>query len=55
MALAEVFNGGSRTDASRIGGVILQIICDWVLRFNAHVPDGLINGKAPGPPHLQLR
>ena len=41
LALAEVYDGGSRTDASRIGGVGLQIIRDWVLRFNARGPDGL--------------
>ena len=29
LALAEVYDGGSRTDASRIGGVGLQIIRDW--------------------------
>ena len=39
LALAEVYDGGSRTDASRIGGVGLQIIRDWVLRFNARGPD----------------
>ena len=33
LALAEVYDGGSRTDASRIGGVRLQIIRDWVLRI----------------------
>ena len=48
LALAEICDGGSRTDAARIGGVTLQIIRDWVLRFNARGPDGLINGKAPG-------
>ena len=42
--------GGSRTDASRIGGVGLQIIRDWVLRFNARGPDGLVDGKSPGAP-----
>lgn len=26
----------------------LQIVRDWVLRFNERGPDGLINGKAPG-------
>jgi transposase len=31
-----------------MGGVRLQVIRDWVLRFNARGPDGLINGKAPG-------
>jgi transposase len=48
LALAEIYDGGSRSDAARIGGVTLQIVRDWVLRFNTHGPDGLINGKAPG-------
>jgi transposase len=26
----------------------LQIVRDWVLKFNAHGPDGLIDRKAPG-------
>ena len=31
----------------------LQIVRDWVLRFNADGPDGLIDRKAPGqPPRL---
>jgi transposase len=48
LALAEIYDGSSRTDAARIGGVTLQIVRDWVLRFNNRGPDGLINGKAPG-------
>ena len=48
LALAEIYDGGSRTDAARIGGVSLQIVRDWVLRFNKHGPDGLINRTAPG-------
>src|SRR3712207_3131489 len=48
LALAEIYDGRSRTDAARIGGVTLQIVRDWVLRFNACGPDGLINRKAPG-------
>ena len=35
LALAEIFDGGSRSDAARIGGVGVQTIRDWVLRFNA--------------------
>lgn len=50
--LAEIYDGGSRSDAARIGGVGLQIVRDWVLRFNAEGPDGLVNGKAPGAPSL---
>lgn len=49
LALAEIYDGGSRSDAARIGGVTLQSIRDWVLRFNARGPEGLIDGKAPGP------
>jgi len=47
LALAEIYDGGSRSDAARIGGVGLQTIRDWVLRFNAKGPDGLTDGKAP--------
>jgi transposase len=50
LALAEIYDGGTRTDAARIGGVGLQTVRDWVLAFNADGPDGLIDGKAPGKP-----
>jgi transposase len=48
LALAEIYDGGSRSAAARIGGVGLQIVRDWVIRFNARGPDGLSDGKAPG-------
>lgn len=48
LALAGIYDGGSRSDAARVGGVTLQIVRDWVMRFNARGPEGLINGKAPG-------
>lgn len=48
LALASIYDGGSRQYASEIGGVTVQIVRDWVLRFNERGPDGLINGKAPG-------
>ena len=48
LALAEIYDGGNRTAAARIGGVGLQIVRDWVVRFNARGPDGLLDGKAPG-------
>lgn len=48
LALAEIYDGGSRGQAARLGGIGLQTIRDWVLRFNARGPDGLIDGKAPG-------
>lgn len=49
LALATIYDGGSRSEAAQIGDVGLQIIRDWVLRFNAAGPDGLIDRKAPGP------
>ena len=45
LALAEIYDGGSRSAAARIGGVGLQIVRDWVLRFNARGPDGLLDGN----------
>jgi transposase len=50
LALAAIYEGASRTEAARIGGVTLQIVRDWVLKFNAHGPAGLIDRKAPGQP-----
>src|ERR1700734_3993997 len=56
LALAVIYDGGSRSEAARVGGVGLQIIRDWVLRFNAEGPEGLIDRKAPGPtPRLNAR
>ena len=49
VAVAEIYDGGRRMDAARIGGVGLQIIRDWVLRFNIDGPRGLIDRKACGP------
>lgn len=48
LALAQIYDGGSRSQAARTGGVGLQIVRDWVMRFNARGPDGLLDGKAPG-------
>jgi transposase len=49
LALAAVYDEATRTDAAKIGGVTLQIVRDWVVKFNAHDPTGLID-KAPGQP-----
>lgn len=50
LALAAIYDGATRSEAARLGGVTLQIIRDWVVKFNAHGSDGLINRKAPGQP-----
>src|ERR1700735_1369344 len=48
LALAAIYDGASRAEAAKIGGVGLQVVRDWVVRFNAQGPDGLIDRKAPG-------
>jgi transposase len=50
LALAEISDGNARTNVARMAAVGLQTVRDWVLRFNARGPEGLINGKAPGNP-----
>jgi len=56
LALAAIYDGASRTEAAELGGVTLQIVRDWVLKFNALGPDGLIDRKAPGqPPRVDER
>ena len=50
LALAAIYEGATRTRAAEIGGVTLQIVRDWVLKFNAHGPSGLIDRRAPGQP-----
>jgi transposase len=37
LALAAIYDGESRTEAAKIGGVGLQTVRDWVLAFcNSH-------------------
>ena len=48
LALGLIYDGGSRTEAGRLGGVGLQTVRDWVLAFNAEGPAGLLDGKAAG-------
>jgi transposase len=50
LALAAIYDGATRAEAAEMGGVTRQIIRDWVLRFNAHGPSGLVDRKAPGQP-----
>jgi transposase len=48
LALAAIYDGGTRSEAARLGHVTLQIVRDWVVRFNAEGPAGLIDRKAAG-------
>jgi transposase len=48
LALAVILDGASRSEAAKVAGVTLQVVRDWVLRFNAAGPEGLATRKAPG-------
>jgi transposase len=48
LALAAIYASASRSDAAAMGGVTLQVVRDWVLKFNAAGLAGLIDRKAPG-------
>ena len=50
LAIAAVYEGMSRSDAARIGGMDRQTLRDWAHRFNAEGAAGLINRAAPGNP-----
>jgi hypothetical protein len=52
LALAAIYDGARRTEAAAISGVTLQVVRDWVLRFNERGPGDLIDRKAPGKPPL---
>lgn len=49
LALAAIYEGGSRAEAARVGGVTRQIVRDEVERFNAEGPGGLIPRRRAGP------
>lgn len=49
LSLAAVLDGMHRTDAARIGGMDRQTLRDWVHRFNATGPEGLVDSWSSGP------
>ena len=52
LSLAAIYDGMSRADAARVGGMDRQTLRDWVLRFNGEGPDGLTNRQGAGRPRL---
>ena len=48
MALAAVADGKSRGEAAALGLMDRQTLRDWVIRFNAEGPEGLVNRTSPG-------
>jgi transposase len=45
---ARFYEAATRTQAAKIGGVTLQIIRDWEMKFNAQGSQSLIDRKPPG-------
>lgn len=49
-AIAALVDGQTRAEAARIGGMARQTLLDWVHRYNAEGPGGLLARKPPGRP-----
>ena len=49
LSLAAVRDGMDRRSAAKIGGMDRQTLRDWVHRFNASGPEGLIDNWTAGP------
>src|ERR1700675_2425930 len=49
LSLAAVRDGMDRAGAAKIGGMDRQTLRDWVHRFNASGPEGLIDSRTEGP------
>src|SRR6201994_3340946 len=55
LSLAAVQDGMDRGAAAKIGGMDRQTLRDWVHRFNASGPEGLIDNWTEGPkPRLSV-
>jgi transposase len=48
LAIAAAYEGQDRTAAAKIGAMERQTLRDWVRRFNAAGPDGLVDRKPAG-------
>jgi transposase len=50
LALAAVYDGMSRAEAAKVGGMDRQTLRDWAHRFNAEGPEGLTDRPRAGRP-----
>ena len=50
LSIAAVYEGKSRSEAARLGGMDRQTLRDWVHRFNEEGPEGVANRPLPGAP-----
>jgi transposase len=49
LSLAAVREGKDRAEAAKLGGMDRQTLRDWVHRFNAEGPEGLLDHRSEGP------
>ena len=54
LSLVTIYDGGSRAEAARLGGVGLQTIRDWVLRFNFRGRMASSTASRPGIPRNSM-
>ena len=52
LALAAAYDGMSRRESAKVGGMDRQTLRDWAHRFNEDGPDGLTNRAGAGRPRL---
>ena len=52
LALAAAYDGMSRTEAAKVGGMDRQTLRDWAHRFNEEGPEGLKHRSGAGRPRL---
>ncbi len=52
LALAAVYDGMSRAEAAKVGGMDRQTLRDWAHRFNEEGPEGLKNRSGAGRPRF---
>ncbi len=53
LSIAAIYDGKGRAEAAQAGGMDRQTLRDWVIRFNDHGPQGLLDRTSPGrPPRL---
>ena len=50
LSVAAIYDGMSRTEAARIGGMDRQTLRDWVVRFNEEGPESLADRHRSGCP-----
>jgi transposase len=48
LSIAAAYEGQGRTASAKIGAMDRQTLCDWVHRFNAGGPEGVIDRKPAG-------